>query len=128
MPPEIRSTVSGVRVVTLGGVRCYLEGRELADLPNQRLRCSLLIYLAVERESTREAVQNIFWSDRDDEKGKAALKHTVYELRRLFGEDCIESQGDRLKIADHIGTDLHDFRQAAQANNWSLALEQYRGA
>jgi DNA-binding SARP family transcriptional activator len=117
-----------VRLSTLGGVRCFLDEQELVDLPNQRIRCALLVYLAVEREVKREAIQNLFWSDRDEEKGRAALKQTIYELRRLLGDDCIDSQGDRLKVAGHVTTDLNEFQRAADAKEWAFVLSLYHGA
>jgi DNA-binding SARP family transcriptional activator len=127
MTHEVHETIGRVRITTLGDVRCYQHDREVVDLPTQRVRCALLIYLAIEREAKRDAVQNIFWSDRDDEKGKAALKQTLYELRRVLGENCIESKGDRLKLADHVTTDLADLRHAIEAEEWNAALAVFQG-
>jgi hypothetical protein len=37
-------------------------------------------------------MQNLFWSEQDDERGRGALKQTVFELRRRLGANCIETR------------------------------------
>jgi DNA-binding SARP family transcriptional activator len=115
-----------IRLTTLGRVRCELDDRDLAELPGQRLRCALLIYLAVERKVARETVQNLLWSDRI-ESGRGALKQTVFELRRTLGDGCIESRGDELHVHANVSTDLQDFVDAVESKNWQAALEYYGG-
>jgi DNA-binding SARP family transcriptional activator len=116
-----------IRLSTLGRVRCDLDNQELTDLPGQRLRCALLLYLAVERKAPRETIQNLFWPERDDVKGRGALKQTVFELRRLLGDNSIETRGDDLQVHADLATDLEDFRRAVESKEWETALALYAG-
>jgi TolB-like protein/DNA-binding SARP family transcriptional activator/Tfp pilus assembly protein PilF len=116
-----------IKLTTLGRVRCDLDDHNVTDLPAQRIRCALFIYLAVERKSSRETIQNLFWSNRNDERGRGTLKWTVYSLRRRLGEDCIESLGEELRVASSVTTDLRDFEDRVQAKDWEAALSLYTG-
>ncbi len=49
-----------IRLATFGRIRCLLGADELVDLPHQGTRCALLVYLAIEREATRESLYNLF--------------------------------------------------------------------
>jgi stage V sporulation protein K len=116
-----------IRICTLGRVRGLIDDKELKDLPGQRLRCALLLHLAVERESTREALCNLFWQDRDEEKARRALTQMLYELRRTFGEDWVEARSDLLRVGKSIETDALEFARAAEQGALEHALELYRG-
>ena len=45
-----------IRIQTLGGLKVLRDGRELTRLPGQPTRAALLVYLAVERDVTRDVV------------------------------------------------------------------------
>jgi DNA-binding SARP family transcriptional activator len=116
-----------INLITFGRTRCLLGGDELIDLPHQRSRCALLVYLAIEREATRESLYNVFWSDRDDEKARGALKQSLYELRRQLGADWIDPRPDPLTISSLVRTDAADFEAAVEAGDLASALGLYRG-
>ncbi|MBI4520547.1 MAG: hypothetical protein HY701_06895, partial [Gemmatimonadetes bacterium] len=116
-----------IKIVTLGALRCYRDGQEIENLPAQRLRCALLVYLAVERDTTRDAVMAVFWPERDVDKARHALSQTLYELRRAFGDDWLQVQGDRLRAMGALDVDVARFTAAVARGELSEALEIYGG-
>jgi DNA-binding SARP family transcriptional activator/tetratricopeptide (TPR) repeat protein len=125
--PSHASARMTVDLVTLGPVRCVIDGTQNADLPNQRLRFALLVYLAVERRATRETVLSIFWPDKDPERGRHTLSQTLYELRRGLGEGWLSADGDQLSVTDAVQIDAVEFERRVKAGNAAGALELYHG-
>jgi DNA-binding SARP family transcriptional activator len=116
-----------IRICTLGRVRGLIDNRELTELPGQRLRCALLLHLAVEREATRKALCDLLWPDRDEERARRALTQMLHELRRTLG-DWVESRSDVLRVGRDLESDAIDFTSAAQEGALERALELYRGS
>jgi len=119
--------VGRITLLTLGTVRCRTAEAELTELPAQRLRCAVLLYLAVEREVTREVAAALFWPERSDERGRHGLSQKIYELRQLLGEDWLSTQADRLRVSADLDIDVHQFEAAVAAEAWEQALDIYRG-
>jgi DNA-binding SARP family transcriptional activator/TolB-like protein len=115
-----------LRLRTLGAPRAFLDGVELADLPAQRLKFALLAYLAMERESPREAVLALFWPDRTGSRARHSLRQMLYELRQQLGEDWVEVRRDL--IIARVETDAARFVEAADAGDADEALRLYDGA
>jgi len=114
-----------LRLTTLGAVRVHRDGTEVPDLPAQRLRVALLLYLAVERDVSREEVVAMFWPDRDLARGKHALRQMLYELRQSLGEGWIDVRKDR--IVAIAAVDAAAFEDAAAAGRTGEALKLYGG-
>ena len=87
-----------IRVLTLGAVSVSRDDRTLETLPLQPRRFALLVYLAVEREVTRQTLLNLFWSDQEPERGRHALRQMLYELRKVLGDDWLDVRKDTLSI------------------------------
>ena len=51
-----------IRILTLGGLQVFRGARGLSRLAEQPTRAALLVYLAIERDLTREAVLGTIWS------------------------------------------------------------------
>ncbi|MBI4420571.1 MAG: hypothetical protein HY560_07065 [Gemmatimonadetes bacterium] len=117
-----------LRLVTLGAVRCFRDGTELGELPAQRLRCAVLVYLATERETTRESLTALLWPDRDSDRARHAFNQKLYELRQVLGDEWLESQGERLRVAPVLQVDARDFEIAAERGALEEALSLYQGA
>jgi DNA-binding SARP family transcriptional activator len=115
-----------IRIDVFGTPRCLVEDRELADLPAQRTRFALLLYLVVERVVARDKVAAVFWPDSNDERARHALSQSLYELKRLLGETWIGSQGGKLTVTNDVSTDLAEFTLCAKTDLES-ALHLYRG-
>ena len=116
-----------IRICTLGRVRGLVDDQELTELPSQRLRCALLLHLAVERESSRKALCDLLWPDRDEEKARRALTQMLHELRRTFG-DWVETRADTLRVGTDLESDAVEFANAAEQGALERALQLYRGS
>lgn len=116
-----------IEVQALGSVRVTRDGLEVAGLAAQRIRLALLVYLAVERERTRDAVLGVLWPEREQEKARHALNQTLYELRRVLGAKWLDVSGDRLLVTDTVVSDARLFEQALKGRADAHALELYRG-
>ncbi|CAN5826533.1 hypothetical protein BH23GEM9_BH23GEM9_35970 [soil metagenome] len=115
-----------LRLMTLGPPRVFLGDRELADLPAQRLRFALLVYLAVEGDVSRESVLTMFWPDRDGPRARHALRQMLYELRQFLGEGWIDVSRDRIVVG--AATDAAAFEAAVSGHRRDEALKLYGGA
>lgn len=116
-----------IRISTFGGVAIHRDGRELVELPAQALRCALLVYLAVEGETTRDAVMAMFWPRRKAARARHSLNQTVYQLRGVLGQDVIQSHGDLLRLGAAVAVDATEFERAVEAGRHAAALDLYQG-
>ncbi|MBI4541162.1 MAG: hypothetical protein HY704_16800 [Gemmatimonadetes bacterium] len=115
------------RILTLGRLAVHAGDTELTSLPAQPLRCGVLVYLAVERESTRDALMAMFWPERPPERARHSLSQTLYELRNELGEQWLEVQGDRLRTSGAVGADAIEFERAVALGEHERALQLYAG-
>lgn len=114
-----------VRLTTLGAARVHFGDTDFPDLPAQRLRFALLLYLAVERDVAREEVVAMFWPDRDTARGKHALRQMLYELRQVLGEDWVDMRRDRIVVSAAV--DALEFESAVENGRLTDALALYGG-
>jgi DNA-binding SARP family transcriptional activator/TolB-like protein len=114
-----------VRLTTLGAARVHSGATDLPDLPAQRLRFALLLYLGVERDVAREEVVAMFWPDRDTARGKHALRQMLYELRQVLGEAWIDMRRDRIVVSAAV--DAVEFESAMEGGRLTDALALYGG-
>ncbi len=116
-----------IRLDTLGTLRTYRDGQELERLPAQPVRCAVLLYLAMERDVPRESVLGMFWPDSAPDQARHTLNQTLYELRRILGDDWVELRGDRLHVSDRVEVDALEFTRAVEQGDAPFALGLYRG-
>jgi DNA-binding SARP family transcriptional activator/TolB-like protein len=116
-----------IRLDTLGTLRTFRDGQELERLPAQPVRCAVLLYLAMEREAPRETVLGMFWPDSSPEQARHTLNQTLYELRRILGDDWVEMRGERLHVSDRVEVDALEFTRAVERGDAPFALGLYRG-
>jgi predicted ATPase/DNA-binding SARP family transcriptional activator len=84
---------------------------------NRRSIVALLAYLAVNVEGkisqkhTREYLSAMLWPDYDQAKAYTNLRHTVWEIQRLFGPGWLNTSRDiiSLNIKTDIWVDVHQF-------------------
>ena len=50
-----------IRIRTLGTLQIHRDGEELSDLVAQKLRCAVLLYLALEGPITRDKLLPVLW-------------------------------------------------------------------
>ena len=116
-----------IRIHALGTLRVERDGRVQERLPAQRVRCALLLYLAIERETTRDRVMGLFWPDRPPDRARHLLSQTLYELRQDLGSDWITATGEQLVVNDTLWSDVVAFGDAVDAGDFDAAIEWYAG-
>jgi DNA-binding SARP family transcriptional activator len=116
-----------LHIQTLGGLRVYRDGEELTRLAEQPTRLALLVYLAMERDVTRDVVQGVIWSELPPDRARHALNQTLYLLRKELGDDWIVAEGERLRVTEDLSADALDFEKEAETGSPGEALPLYKG-
>jgi len=77
-----------LELALLGSPRITLDGKPLGGAARDRTQL-LLAYLAVEqnRPHWRDALADLFWTERDAESCRTNLRQLLFRLRRLLGAD-----------------------------------------
>ena len=114
-----------IRLVGLGGLRCYVDGVQTDSA--QKLRLALLSYLAIERHAPRESLATLFWPEKDEERARHALAQTIYELRRSVGESWLNPQPDPLEVTDELTSDVLEFEEHVRKGDLEKAFALYDG-
>jgi len=116
-----------IRIETLGGLRVFQEGRESSRISRRPTRAALLVYLAVERDVTRDVVLGTLWSRLDPERARHALNQALYLLRKEFGDDWLVVDGERLRVTGSVRVDALEFEERVSAGSFEEALPLYEG-
>jgi DNA-binding SARP family transcriptional activator len=115
-----------IRVQVLGRLGLEVRGVPLQALSAQPLRGSIFLYLCVERESSRDTLVRMFWPDRDEDRARRLLSQTLYELKRLLGEEWFSTSGEVLRV-ENVNVDVHAFEGAIARGEADRALALYLG-
>lgn len=116
-----------LRLTTLGNPSAFLGPEEFTSLPGKPVTFGLLVFLAVEREATRDRLVSVFWPESTQENARHALSQTLYELRQTLGEDWVESAGNSVRVTDFLWVDCLEFSELAEAGRHAEAVELYSG-
>src|SRR5881628_3418472 len=117
----------------LGGLDLRRGGElKLDGLLTQPKRVALLAFLAAAtppRFHRRDTLLGLFWPDLDQEHARAALRQALHGLRQGLGTDVLTNRGDEEVGVDEqrLSCDVRAFHQALEAEDWTRALELYRG-
>lgn len=88
----------------LGSLRLHSDsGEEIAGVLAAPKLVALLAYLAVATPRglhRRDSVVALLWPELNQDRARAALRHSVYRLRSLLGADALISRGD-----ENVGLD-----------------------
>lgn len=117
-----------VRIGVLGGLEIRRDDTILDALPAQRIRCALLVYLAVEGKATRDRIMGLLWPDRPPDRARHSLSQTLYELRKELGDAWIRVHGEVLEVTEDVFVDATSFREAVEAERDEVALGAYKGS
>ena len=96
-------------------------------LIEQPTRAALLVYLAMERDVTREVVQGIIWGDLPPDRARHSLNQALYLLRKELGDDWIDANGERLRATDSLSVDAIEFERQVAEGSPAEALALFRG-
>lgn len=116
-----------VHLQTLGRLAAVIDGREVGGLSAQPVRASLLVFLGVEVEATRDSVLACLWPDHDSNRARHALSQTLYQLRQALGDDWVEVDGAYLRATHRLVVDVAHFAAAVDDARLEEALALYRG-
>jgi DNA-binding SARP family transcriptional activator len=123
-----------LRLNLLGGFEVRLASGPAVTLPTRKAQ-ALLAYFAVRpgRTHPRDKLAGLLWAERGDAQARDSLRHTLVELRKVFGEGSpgliAEGQGVGLDSAA-IEVDVVRFEalvQAATPQDLDKAAELYQG-
>lgn len=117
----------GVRLTTLGTPRVLLGEEELTSLPRKPVSFGLLVFLAVEREATRDRLVSVFWPEKSEDKARGSLSQTLYELKQVLGDGWVDPTGATLRVEDEFWVDCLEFAERARAGLHAEAIELYQG-
>jgi DNA-binding SARP family transcriptional activator len=116
---------------TLGPIELTLDGG--GPPPPEllwRKNIALLVYLACspKRARSREHLVGLLWGDKPESAARHSLNEALRVVRRYGGEACIESEGDRLRLAeDAVQLDLERFETAVENGDWQGAAQWVAG-
>jgi DNA-binding SARP family transcriptional activator len=114
----------------LGPVAVTLDG----DPPPRELlwrkNLALLVYLgrSTDRRRTRTHLRGLLWGDKPEAAARHSLNEAVRVLRRVAGEDLIESLGEQIILSEnslHLDTD--DFEDLVAVEDWAGAAQLVGG-
>lgn len=108
------------------------DGGVLQAVLGQPKRLALLAYLAAARPigfHSRDTLLCLLWPECDQEHARAALRQSVYVLRRALGPDVLVGCGDSVLGVNpsELWCDVGAFEEAIVRGDHDKALNLYRG-
>jgi DNA-binding SARP family transcriptional activator/tetratricopeptide (TPR) repeat protein len=120
-----------IELRVLGSIDLFDQrGRSVRSILSQPKRLALLTYLAVQpsRFHSRDTLIGLFWPDVDERHARAALRQTLYYLRRSLGPGVINGWPTTVEVqSDRLWSDARDFLASIDAGMYERALSLYRG-
>jgi len=118
------------RLVTFGGLRLESDGNVVTGPPAQRRRLAVLALLAANDQSklTREKAFGYLWPEHSTRRARHLLSESLYVLRRLMGEDVIQSAHDEIMLnPDVLWSDVAAFQDRISSGGGADVVALYRG-
>ena len=118
---------------TLGALELRSSsGEEPGAVGGSQKLLALLAYLALARPRgmhRRDTLVGLLWPELDQERARAALRHSIYRLRRALGPRAVVSRGDEDIGIDPtvIRCDAAAFEDLLDSGSTADALALYRG-
>lgn len=121
-----------IRLRLLGSPAVESRSRaEASEVLRKPKRFALLAYLAAAKPRgfhRRDTLIALLWPEFDQQRARAALNRTLYELRRELGEDAVLSHGnEEVGLGPSVWCDVVAFDEALERGNRFAALDLYRG-
>jgi DNA-binding SARP family transcriptional activator/tetratricopeptide (TPR) repeat protein/TolB-like protein len=113
-------------------LRAGNEGKRIQSLLARPKRIGLLAYLILARPrglQRRDALFAVFWPEASIDQARAALNQALYVLRRVLGDEAIETSGkDEVGVnLSLVACDAVAFDEAVAAGRHEDALRLYQG-
>jgi DNA-binding SARP family transcriptional activator/TolB-like protein len=108
------------------------EGNQLHSILARPKLVALLSRLACREPGAfvrRDTLIALLWPALDQDRGRSALRQSLYHLRRSLGDAAILSRGDEEVAVDPevVGCDVSSMRAAIAGGDTEAGLELYRG-
>jgi DNA-binding SARP family transcriptional activator/tetratricopeptide (TPR) repeat protein len=116
-----------IHVDTLGRLAIMAAGHRQPTSTLPPVRSALLVYLAVERDVSREETLALFWPEGGERQARHSLNQALHRLRAELGGGWLRPSGGRLQATSALHADVHDFTAAVKAGELDLALALYGG-
>ena len=116
-----------IRLRTLGGLTVLVDGNERPEMRGRPVRLAVLIYLALEREASRDRIMAVLWPESDQEHARQALRQTLYALRQDLGDGWLESDHDALRATASLQADATDMLEAIDQGQHRRVADLYGG-
>ena len=127
------STTYHLSLRLLGGLELEASDQSsVTPLLSQPKRVALLVLLACGSGPgllRRDSLIGLLWPEMDQDRGRHALRQSLYILRKTLGHDLLDARGD-----DEIGLrggvvtcDVKMFEREVAGGNAESAMEMYRG-
>ncbi len=117
---------------TLGAAGLYATGNgtgngEALLGPGKPLALLIFLAFAPGRQTSRETLLDLLWSDLDSDRGRRALRQTLFHLRRLLGGDEAIAGAEELRLTVDIDADRDRFLRALDHGDIETATATYAG-
>ncbi len=112
----------------LGTFGVLHDGAPIEALATHRKAMAILAILAAGGAVSRDRMMALLWPDSDIDRARGSLKQAVHLLRRHL--DAPKLLGGRAELSldrSIVDTDVHQFRDAIAAGEWSRAVQIYHG-
>lgn len=108
------------------------DGRRIESVVHHAKRASLLVHLCAShppRLHRRAKLLALLWPELDEAHARGALRHELYELRRVLGAGVLIGDGSETIGVDaqRIWCDARAFEAALQAGHPEEAVDLYHG-
>ncbi len=105
---------------------------DVRSILSQPKRVALLVMLACASRRglvRRDSLIGLLWPELDQDRGRHALRQSLYVLRKALGKDLVEARGDdEIGIRrDAVTCDAGEFEREAKEGNAKAAMEWYCG-
>ena len=101
-----------IQLKLLGGFGIAVEGRQITLPPSaQRVLVALALH---PQEQDRTALGEMLYPDGRRNQASASLRSALWRAKREAGHDLVDSQGQRLVLAERVEVDLHKWIRHAR--------------
>ena len=117
-----------LRLTTFGGLTVENEAGEAnASIRPRQLALLAILAGAGRKGISRDKALGILWADSSPDRARHALSQTLYSLRRELDGDVILAGPDLKLDPQKITSDLAEFRDALETDDWKKAAAIYTG-
>ena len=118
-----------IELTLLGGLRMARDGTEDFFVSvRSRLILLAVVALSGDRGVRRERLTALVWPDSDDERARAALRQTLFAIKRAVGgAELVVGTAELRLNSDEVSVDVHRFQQAIATGRLDEAAGHYTG-